>query len=181
MRQVKISVGGVLRGLQKTWAYPNGKSLGLFLTPYFDCFVDGTDDAGKTAREKFSVLRFGVHCTDGKTATVVGLSDQQTHAIKAWIPTYRVHSADSQENGAWQVYQNFLIHDGPDDALEIFATIGCIEIMGPKGFIRFNDLIIAMSGPKARGRDEQLLEIGRAGRMIISYAKAERPPFQKAR
>lgn len=80
---------------------------------------------------------------------MVGLADHQTHIIKAWLPNYRVHSARSQENRAWQVYGNFLIHDGPDNPTELFATIGCVEVMGYRGFVKFNDLIISLSGPKA--------------------------------
>ena len=180
MRSVKISVGSMPVGEQKTWAYPSGQSLGAFLTPVYQCSVEGQDDAGRMVREQFNVLRFGVHCTDGKTASVVGLADQQTHVIKAWLPHYRVHSASSPENGAWQVYGNFLIHDGPDNPSEIFATIGCIEIMGVRGFVRFNDVIIGLSGPKAKTRDQRLIEIGGAGRMSITYARASRPALKKA-
>jgi hypothetical protein len=53
-----------------------------------------------------------------------------------------------------------LIHDGPDDATQLFATIGCIEIMGRQGFAKFNDLIISLSGPQEKNRTEQLLAIG---------------------
>lgn len=166
---------------QQTWAYPYGERLGRFLIPVYDCLVEGTDDAGTAVRERFDVLRFGVHCPDGKTAGVVGLANQQTHTIKAWLPHYRVHSARSPENGAWQVYKDFLIHDGPDDATEIFATIGCVEIMGRQGFVKFNDLIIALSGCSPGARDEQLHEIGRAGSMSITYARAARPALKKAR
>ena len=88
--------------------------------------------------------------------------------------------ASSPENGAWQVYGNFLIHDGPDNPSEIFATIGCIEIMGVRGFVRFNDVIIGLSGPKAKTRDQRLIEIGGAGRMSITYARASRPALKKA-
>ena len=180
MRPVHISVGSTPVGEQKTWAYPSGQSLGHFLIPIYHCFVEGSDNAGKAVRERFDVLRFGVQSKDGKSASVVGLADAQTHVIKAWLPYYRVHSASSPENGAWQVYGDFLIHDGPDSASEIFATIGCVEIMGPRGFVRFNDLIIALSGPKAMTRDQQLLEIGRARHMSITYAKASRPSLKKA-
>lgn len=57
------------------------------------------------------------------------------------------------EAGAWQVYGNFLIHDGPDnktDGAEPYATIGCIEVWGgPQGFVGFNSfLMISLSGSK---------------------------------
>lgn len=180
MRIVKIYVGGTPIGKQRTWAYPAGQALGLYEIPVYRCSVEGKDDSGKAVKEFFDVLRFGVHCTDGKTAKVVGLADPQMHVIKSWIPTYRVHSAASPENGAWQVMQNFLIHDGPDNPGEIFATIGCVEIMGPGGFVRFNDLVIALSGSRAATREQRLNEIGRAGKMFITYERAARPLLKKA-
>lgn len=180
MRKVKILVSGTPVGQQHTWAYPHGESLGDYIVPVYCCTVQGVDDHGKAVLTKFNVLRFGVQSQDGKTASVVGLADYQTHTIKAWLPYYRVHSARSQEDGAWQVYGNFLIHDGPDNPRELFASIGCIEIMGYHGFVRFNDLIIALSGASAPSRSQQLSEIGRAGCMSITYEKASRPPLIKA-
>ncbi len=180
MRNVKILIGGKPVGEQRTWAYPSGQSLGQYLVPIYPCYVNGINNAGATVREQFNVLRFGVQSKDGKAAAVVGLADYQTHIIKAWLPHYRVHSATSPENGAWQVLGNFLIHDGPDNPTELFATIGCIEVMGRQGFVKFNDLIISLSGPKATNRPQQLMEIGRSGRMSITYEQASRPPLKRA-
>ncbi|MFY9479013.1 MAG: hypothetical protein WAQ08_15315 [Aquabacterium sp.] len=180
IRLIKIVVGGTPLGKQVTWAYPAGTDLGFYMVPIYNCTVEGTDDAGASVTRSFQVLRFGVQSKDGKKASVVGLADRQRHVIKAWIPSYTVHSANSPENGAWQVYDNFLIHDGPDTPEEVFATIGCIEIMGKTGFIKFNDLLIALSGSKASSRNDKLHEIGRSGRMSITYEAAVRPPLEKA-
>jgi len=181
MRSVKLLVGGTPVGRQqKTWAYPKGRSLGQYLIPIHKCSVKGVNNDGRSVLKQFDVLRFGVQSKDGKTASVVGLADCQTHVIKAWLPHYRVHSANSPENGAWQVYGNFLIHDGPDNPTELFATIGCVEIMGYRGFVKFNDLIISLSGSKATSRSQQLTEIGRSGRLSITYEKASRLPLKKA-
>jgi len=179
MRTVEIKVGSTPGREFPTWAYPNGGHLGYFSVPSYSCVVTGRNDAGNSVLERFEVLRFGVLCKDGKSPEVVGLADYQSHIIKAWVGSYRVHSASSNENGAWQVYNNFLIHDGPDNASEVFATIGCIEITGPQGFVKFNDLIIRLSGPKATSREEQLLEIGRAKSMRIIYEAAKRPALKK--
>lgn len=113
--------------------------------------------------------------------TVVGLADFQVHVIKAWLPNYSVHSAVSLERGAWQVYGNFLIHDGPDNPkVQVYASIGCIEICnGPRGFDIFNDFLISLSGPTSTDRADQLVEIGRAKKMFIKYLKASRPPLVK--
>lgn len=179
MRKVNLTVGKERLGEALTWAYPKGRDLGMFKTPIYGMRVEGTDTAGKAVTERFRVLRFGVHCTDGKTATVVGLADAQVHTVKAWIPTYIVHSASSLENGGWQVYNSFLIHDGPDHELEVFATIGCIEVMGPGGFIKFNDLLIALTGATGTSRDDKLHAIARAGKLSIRYEAAARPPLTR--
>lgn len=180
VRKVYMVVGGVPIGEATTWAYPNGSSLGNFLIPTYRLTVAGSDNTGQSVSQSFEVFRFGVQCKDGKTANVVGLSDRQTHKIKSWTPTYRVHSARSPENGGWQVYDNFLIHDGPDNQSEVFASIGCVEIMGPQGFVKFNDLLISLSGPAATDRDEQIVEIGAARNLSITYERSARPPLKKA-
>ncbi len=211
--------------LRPDMGIPEQAGAGSYLIPTYRLTVTGTDGSGRHSVTPFEVFRFGVQSKDGRTAAVVGLADAQTHRIKSWIPTYRVHrlfptlidrfrnqsnveknslfngeslscrfwidplrvnqkrkgsSAPSVEDGAWQVYGNFLIHDGPDSATEIFATIGCIEIMGPSGFVKFNELIINLSGPRATTRDAQLAEIGRAGNMIIRYDAAARPALVRA-
>ena len=179
MQNVKLTVGGTPIGEATTWAYPNGRKLGYYLTPIYKLTVTGINAKRQAVREQFNVLRFGVHCKDEKTATVVGLANAQTHIIKSWIPTYNVHSAPSPEIGAWQVYGNFLIHDGPDNDTEIFATIGCIEIMGRQGFVKFNDLIILLAAPNAASRDQKLADIGRSGVLSITYEEAVRPALKK--
>ncbi len=180
MRNVTLIVGGEPIGEGPTWAYPAGAKLGLFIIPIYEMTVLGTDEKKAEVREKVPVFRFGVHCTDGKTARVVGLKNHQVYHIKRWIPTYKVHSANSPENGAWQVFGSFLIHDGPDNNTEIFATIGCIEIIGPEGFTRFNDLLISLMAPSGKDRDQQLDSIGQSGRLKIEYKASHRPPLKKA-
>jgi len=181
MRDIRIYVGGSVVGQQKTRGYPAGSQSKLFWIPVYPCIVAGHINNGQSISERFNVLRFGVYNPDGRSPRVVGLADQQTHVIKNWLPDYMVHSATSQENGAWQVYDSFLIHDGPDNSSEIFATIGCIEIMGPRGFIRFNDLIIALSGllGSSSSRNSQLHQIGRSGKLSITYQRAVRPSLKE--
>jgi hypothetical protein len=99
--------------------------------------------------------------------------------IKAWVGSYRAHSARSNENGAWQVYDDFQIHDSSDHAGEVFMMVGCIEIIGFQGFVKFNDLIIKPAGPQAGSRERQLLEIGRSACLSITYEAASCPPLIK--
>jgi hypothetical protein len=181
MRKVKLVVWSNPIGEARTFAYPGGEHLGHYLIPTYELTVSGTDDGGRTVYQSFEVLRFGIKFANG-SPRVVGLADHQTHDIKGWIPSYSVHSARSLERGAWHVYDNFLIHDGPDNPkTEVYASIGCIEICrGPRGFDGFNDLLIQLSGPKAHGRADQLLEIGRARNMTITYMKATRPALKPA-
>lgn len=182
MRKIKILVGNTPMGAALTWAYPNGRTYGLYRISTYKLTVSGIDDRGISQKKHFEVFRFGVHCkSPSSKPSVVGLADQQTHIIKQWIPTYSVHSSASIESGAWQVYGNFLIHDGPDDPKkEVYASIGCIEICnGPKGFDMFNDFIISLSGATSKDRSSKLLEIGRSRALSITYLKATRPPLVK--
>lgn len=181
MRKVKLVVGNNKIGHALTWAYPEGDvSIRTYLIPTYHLTVSGIDSVGKRKERKFEVIRFGVQQKSlTSPARVVGLANHQTHHIKKWIPTYQVHSSHSPENGAWQVYDNFLIHDGPDNPMgkrNIFASIGCIEVCGgPQGFVGFNDYIIELSGPKASKRSDQLIEIGKSRNMDITYLAAARP------
>jgi hypothetical protein len=181
MRQVRLEVGNKKIGTALTWAYPEGKAHGLFWIPTYNLEVSGTDASGGKVSRSFEVFRFGVHCpTKSSSPTVVGLAKYQVHVIKAWLPHYSVHSAPSVEQGAWQVYGNFLIHDGPDDPKkEVYASIGCIEICnGPAGFDAFNDYLISLSGPTSSSRKAQLAEIGRARNLTITYLAATRPALK---
>lgn len=180
MRQINLVVGNRKIGEAYTWAYPAGKNLGVFVIPTYSMKVSGWLDDGKRSERTFEVFRFGVMAKKPTEAKIVGLAEQQTHIIKLWRPKYSVHSARSLERGAWQVYDNFLIHDGPDDPKrEIYASIGCVEICnGPKGFDLFNDYLISLSGAKAATRDAKLAEMGKSGGMIVTYMKAERPKLE---
>src|SRR5688500_14771074 len=99
MKTINLIVGSKPIGKTLTWAYPYGQKFGAFIIPTYQFTVSGTDKTGKALTRQFEVLRFGIQCEKGGSPTVVGLADQQTHIIKAWIPTYTVHSASSLEMG----------------------------------------------------------------------------------
>ena len=180
IRKIHMNVGSTPIGKAITWSYPHDDG-NTYEIPTYKLTVSGTDDKGNPASKDYEVFRFGVQRkTATSSARVVGLADLQTHTIKKWIPTYEVHSASSPEKGAWQVYDNFLIHDGPDSPMtELYASIGCVEICGgPSGFVGFNDFIISLSGSTKKTRGEQLKEIGDSGKLTITYQKATRPPLK---
>jgi len=181
LRKIELTLGNGTIGWGVTWSYPRDDG-NLYKIPIYSLKVEGEDDGGKQQTKTFEAFRFGVHRpTAGAVAQVVGLADEQTHTIKAWIEDYSVHSARSLEKGAWKVYSNFLIHDGPDDPKDVnepYASIGCVEICkGPAGFDEFNNFIISLSGSKKSSRNEKLKEIGSSGKMAIKYLKASRPPL----
>ena len=179
LRPIELVVGSRRKGRAITFGYPDGGD--YYTIPTYELTATGTDDSGRSVSRIFEVLRFGVQKKSSEPARVVGLADRQTHVIKAWLPTYSVHSARSVELGAWQVYGNFLIHDGPDNlATEVYASIGCIEICnGPFGFNVFNDFLISLAGSTAGSAAGKLAEIGRARNMSITYLSASRPPLEK--
>ena len=177
IQAIKLLVGSKVIGEALTWAYPAGKAHGIFWIPTYQLTVTGNNSTAT-----FEVIRFGIQCKTSKSSPViVGLSQNQNHVIKAWLPNYSVHSAHSKEMGAWQVYDNFLIHDGPDDPKsEVYASIGGIEICnGPEGFDLFNDTLINMAKPKSSGRNDKLIEIANSKQLSIEYLAASRPPLKK--
>lgn len=180
MRKIRLTVGGQTLGEQRVTAYPNSGSLPTYSVPIYGLNVAGKNGTGQAVSADYQVLRFGVQSKDGKTAGVVGLADAQVHTIKQWIPTYEVHSFGSPDNGGWQVYGNFLIHDGPDNRSELFGSLGCIEVMGPKGSVTFNDLLLDLSGAIGTTRDRKLHQIARAGALSIRYDKAAGPTLKVA-
>ena len=179
VRRIDIRVGAFPVGFARTWAYPDGSPTDHFRIPTYKVTVSGTLASGVRASRDFEALRFGIHEEAGKGPRVVGLADPQRHVIGAWLPNYRVHSARSAEEGAWHVYGNFLIHDGPDNPFqEVYASIGCIEICnGPRGFDAFNDYIIDLSGVTTGTRKQRLLAIGKSRQLAIAYEGATRPPL----
>jgi hypothetical protein len=177
VNRVDIKVGAAPIGHARTWAYPDGDPREHYKIPTYKVTVSARSTGGRVVSRDFEALRFGIQKDGAIGPRVVGLANQQSHVIKSWIPTYTVHSARSPERGAWKVYGNFLIHDGPDNPhTEVYASIGCVEICnGPEGFNIFNDYIISLASPTSTGRARQLLEIGRSRKLVITYAKANRP------
>jgi hypothetical protein len=160
VNRVDIKVGAAPIGHARTWAYPNGDPRDHYKIPTYKVTVSARSTGGNVVSRDFEALRFGIQKKGAAGPRVVGLANQQSHVIKSWIPTYTVHSARSTERGAWQVY----------------ASIGCVEICnGPEGFNIFNDYIISLAGPTSTSRARQLLEIGRSRKLVITYAKANRP------
>jgi hypothetical protein len=181
LRRIEMVVGGTPVGRAKTFPYPITDHK-VYEIPTYSLRVVGRNASGGLDSRVFEVIRFGVNRkVDGAAPKVVGLADAQAYTIQAWLPTYSVHSAASTEMGAWHVFDNYLIHDGPDDPLrQLYATAGCIEICGgPFGFDRFNDYLMALSGSTKPTRDEKLAEMGRSRIMKITYEAAPRPPLRE--
>jgi len=185
MRQVKVLMTNRRMDEYPTYAYKHGEALGVFAMPTYELIVSGEDATGRSVRKTFEVFRFGLLFKDG-AAHVVGKSVLQTHVIKTWDPEYSPRSPRGSidprtiEDGAWQVEGNYLIHDGPDSKSQLFASIGCIELIGPKAFSRFNDLLIRLSGPSVTARrSAQLAEIGKAKSISLTYQYAPYPPLKK--
>jgi hypothetical protein len=178
LRKIRLTVGATGIGTAYTWSYPNSDNK-VYVIPTYELKVVGRDDSGAPVERKFEVLRFGVHRTVANpTPRMVGITHFHTYVIRRWIPTYKVHSFPSREDGAWQVHGNYLIHDGPDDPKgQLYATAGCIEICGgPEGFVAFNHYVVSLSGTTKTTFPDQLKQIGDAACMSITYLAATLPP-----
>nr|MBP7512614.1 hypothetical protein [Bacteroidia bacterium] len=173
LRPITLIVGRNPIGKALTWSYPydNGK---IYEIPTYQLTVSGSTPSGTKVIKNFEVIRFGVNGDSKGNLSMVGLADYQTYIIKKWISDYKVHSAPSKEDGAWQITGNYLIHDGPDKPMsEFYATAGCIEICGgPQGFVMFNSYLLNLSGALTK---EQLAN---SGLLKIIYLQAARPAIK---
>jgi hypothetical protein len=178
LRPIRLTVESHPVGSAFTWSYPNSDG-NIYVIPTYALTVVGRSESNVEVRRVFEVLRFGVHRTVGNPEPrVVGISQHDSYVIRRWIPTYKVHSFPSREDGAWQVHGNYLIHDGPDDPrTQLYATAGCIEICGgPSGFVAFNQFIVALAGSTKSSFDLQLMDVAQSGCMSITYLPARLPP-----
>lgn len=187
MRKIFIDVTDKVVGTALVWGYPRDDvpedDIGpLYEIPTFKIIVRGTLEDGSPAKREFEAIRFGVQQkTTRDRPTIVGLAHEQTHIVKSWLPNYTVQSADSEERGAWQVFERFLIHDGPDNPLdsnEPYASIGCVELCGKRGFVVFNEYLVSLSGTTAAGVQDKLAEIGNGKIIIVHYIATSRPPLK---
>ena len=187
VRPITIEVTEEKSGVAVVWGYPRDDvpedDIGpLYEIPTYKMIVRGSLDDGKPSKREFEVIRFGVQQKTTKhQPQVVGLANDQTHAVKKWLPHYSVQSASSEEVGAWQVFGDFLIHDGPDDPLDRrspFASIGCVELCGSRGFTVFNEHLVLLSGSKVPGQQDKLKEIGDSGTLEVHYLAASRPALK---
>ncbi|MDJ0657709.1 MAG: hypothetical protein QNJ40_26350 [Xanthomonadales bacterium] len=182
LRHIKLVVGNKQVGIAHLWSYDKDDG-NIYVLPTYHITVSGTDDHNKPASKNFECIRFGVlRKSERAKARVAGWTHTKYwNTIKMWEPGYRVQSAGSPENGAWNITGNFLIHDGPDDPTDRsdpFGAIGCVEICGPQGFIKFNDYIISLSGSKATSRNAKLKQIADRKRMKVFFEHAPFPPLK---
>lgn len=145
-RKLTLTLDGTPNGNHAyTWDYPDGSFENHYKTPLYTLRISN----GKHTRA-FQVIRFGPRYVRSEGYSVAGLADHQTHSL-TWYPEYMLHSTDSAENGAWIVYGNFLIHDGPNTndpnrADSTIGTAGCLEVFGHDGFSSFNKALRELGG-----------------------------------
>lgn len=179
LRKIYLKVGNIPMGQAITRSHPYDDG-NIYKIPTYPLTVSGKNNRGARQSKRFEVIRFGiVRKSEACAPSIIGLADAQTYDIKMWLPDYRVYRDCSSEHGAWLVYGNFLIHDGPDKPMkQTYISAGCIGICGFKGFMKFNEFIINLSGSTVLTRTGKLNQIGISRIMRITYMKAERPPYR---
>jgi hypothetical protein len=177
MRSVKLQVGGE----PVNWAYvhpfPDNPDNVLYRLPTYKLLLIGTDEAGQTLQHSFEVIRFGVKQELTTTAQVVGLADAQSYQINTWLPNYLVGRT---EPGAWKVYDNFLIHDGPDEPRSkqiTYGAIGCIEVCGPGQFREMNARLFKAAGVAGNDFAANAAKVAAGNVLSVEYLSAIRPPL----
>ncbi|MCS3556184.1 MULTISPECIES: hypothetical protein [unclassified Sphingobacterium] len=174
IRPVTITVSGTPDGFQYINSYPWKYTKGTvkFEVPLYKVTVDGTVAAGSPVNYYFKALRFGVH-KDSETGpeTVVGKANYDSRVVMEWMPD-NPHYPD----GAFWVYDNYLIHIGPSDLSTCDdGNLGCIAVLDTYGldYTKFKKSILELSGSKDYN------EIIRAGKLKIIYEKSLHPPLKR--
>ncbi|WP_179378042.1 hypothetical protein [Jannaschia marina] len=141
-----------------------------YKVPMYEMEVSGTGAGGNAISQSFEVIRFGVKRASANDApSVVGLKDKQSHTLK------RV----GYMGGSWQLYGNFLIHDGANDPQSsTWGQIGCIEVTGKTGgtdnWAVFEALLLRISGAR------NAADLGASKQFTIDLdAVVQRPPLLK--
>lgn len=117
----------------------------------------------------FQVIRFGIKRTNVSPPPEtrlcdVGLFKENTYT-GTWLPTYRVHSGSGSLPGAWQLYGNFLIHEGSPDPNDAWGTYGCIEVVGRNEWRRYLRTITRIG-------EAQLNQISKQKNLIVRIKAA---------
>ncbi|MEL6586556.1 MAG: hypothetical protein AAFY65_02595 [Pseudomonadota bacterium] len=152
-------------GVVRAYPHDNGHT---YKVPVYDMEVSGLGPSATAKTTVFKVIRFGVKQSSASdTPTVVGLKDKQVHILSR---------VDYME-GSWQLYGNFLIHDGANNPQKsAWGQIGCIEVVGMMGgkdaWKVFEALVLSLSGAKTAAK------LGKSGKFSIKIdAVATRPPL----
>ena len=165
IRSVEIIVSSKPVGTGKVRAFPYRMG-GRFRVPLYEMVVIGTDSSLKKVERKFKVIRFGVKQVSRiDRHRVVGLKDFQVHSLK------RAGYMD----GSWQIYGDFLIHDGADNPKrQAWGSIGCIEVTGKDEWEDFESLIKNLSG------ESNPWKSGQSGKLMVRIESVKkRPPLIK--
>lgn len=166
-RKLTLTLAGTPNGNHAyTWDYPHGEFTNHYKTPLYTLKV-----SNGIHTKVFQVIRFGPRYVRGEGYSVAGLADLQTHGL-TWYPEYKLHSTDVAENGAWKVYGNFLIHDGPDTtdpsrADSMIGTAGCLEVFGYDGFSSFNKALRELGGVASNQNVDAKITYEKAVRPVI--------------
>ncbi len=175
IREVNITITDniVGTGIVRSYPHPNpnppdNEEPEIYEVPLYEMIVTGTDANGVTKTYNYTIVRFGVQKNEntGIGPRVVGLADAQTHTLN-WV---------DYMGGSWQVYGNFLIHEGADDpTTSPWGSLGCVEVCGVDGWENFNNNIKELAGSNNEA------EIANSGKLQATYEAAERPALVRRR
>lgn len=122
-RDVNLRITNEIVGAARVHPFPinNGD---IYQVPLYKVVLSGKNAKGKEVSRDFKALRFGVslYKKDGKPK-LVGLMDAQSYLAK-WD-----YSAMGN-NGAWRIFDNYLIHYGVQYLTSSQGNLGCTAICG---------------------------------------------------
>lgn len=158
----------------------------LYDVPIYRMWVKGRNSAGEYVEHAFKCLRFmpvlrkneeiptmkQLNMTSDKITNIDGSSGIYPEIYDS---TYPVHSNNNSENGGIVLFDDYLIHDGPDDNDDLFGGAGCIEMYGQDGLSNLISTIMGLTGSDSSDRKTNLESIMNHQKLLVLIDSAETP------
>ncbi len=166
--------------------YVSSGAVCLYDVPIYELLVKGRNNNGEYIESSFECLRFMPYLPEPvgdpelvkmeiPLDSMVTVNGSLGIYPSIYDETYRVHSNSSAENGGIVLYNNYLIHDGPDDDEDIFGGAGCVEICGKNGYSSLIETLMGLTGSTSSDRKTNLESIMNHQKLLVLIEDAETP------
>lgn len=159
--------------LARSYPIATGKA---YKVPVYRVKVTGSARPGE--ERWFSALRFlPSKRSSGEAVFMSGLADAQQYLTPTFDPEYNPHNTPGMDDGAFCLYDNFLVHAGPDTVDENDYGIGGLGCVAVVKFVQFMASIAYMCGKHPSDLPKNTMSyLCKRDRVQIFIEQATKPP-----